>query len=79
MFGRKMHKAEFERQVDIEIEILTKMHGEDAARVADEKAVRPTNRTHRRKVLEEAARRLRGGQARSPSSAPSLMTRLFGN
>lgn len=78
MFGRRMHRVEFERQVGIEIEILTKMHGEDAARVAGEKAVRPTNRTHRRKVLQEAARRL-AGRAGSEAPPPSLMTRLFGS
>jgi hypothetical protein len=78
MFGRKIRKADFEREVDIEIEILTKIHGQDAARVAREKAVRPTNRTHRRRVLEEAVRRL---DERIPPAQPraSLMTKLFGS
>ena len=74
MFGRKAHQLEFEREVRIEMEILTKLHGADAARVAREKADRPTNRTARRKVLEEAARQL--GELATPSK--SLLSRLFG-
>lgn len=58
MFGKKSRQASFEREVRIEIELLRKLHGDDAARVAAEKAARPTNRTARRKVLEEAVRRL---------------------
>ena len=60
MFGKKSRRDSFEREVRIEIELLTKLHGENAPRIAAEKAARPTNRTTRRKVLEEAARRLAG-------------------
>ena len=63
MFGKKTRRATFEREVRIEIELLRKLHGDDALRVAREKAVRPTNRTARRKVLEETARRLSGETA----------------
>ena len=58
MFGNRARREKFEREVRIEIELLRKLHGDDALRVAQEKAVRPTNRTARRKVLEETVRRL---------------------
>lgn len=58
MFGNRSQRESFEREVKIEMELLQKLHGDEAARVAAEKAVRPTNRTLRRKVLEETARRL---------------------
>jgi hypothetical protein len=74
MFGSKTRRSAFDREVRIEIEILRKLHGEAAPRVAREKAGRPTNRTARRKVLEEAARQLNN------EAAPrrSLIGRLFG-
>lgn len=74
MFGSKARRSAFEREVQIEIEILRKLHGEGAAIVAREKADRPTNRTARRKVLEEAARQL--GNEAAPKR--TLKTRLFG-
>lgn len=73
MFGNKARRNAFEREVRLEIEILQKHHGEDAPRVAKEKAARPTNRTARRKVLEEAARQLSGG---APTRR-GLISRLF--
>lgn len=75
MFGRKSRRDAFERDVRIEIELLTKLHGENAATVAAEKAARPTNRTKRREVLEEAHRRLSG--VTSPRRN-GLLTALFG-
>jgi hypothetical protein len=74
MFGSKGRRSAFDREVQIEIEILRKLHGESAGQVAKEKAARPTNRTARRKVLEEAARQLNN------ETAPprSLVGRLFG-
>lgn len=60
MFGNGSRRETFEREVRIEMEHLRKLHDDDAPRVAAEKAVRPTNRTLRRKVLEETARRLSG-------------------
>jgi hypothetical protein len=74
MFGSKARRSAFDREVRIEIEILRKLHGEAAPQVAREKAGRPTNRTARRKVLEEAARQLNN------EAAPkrSLINRLLG-
>jgi hypothetical protein len=60
MLGNRARRATFEREVRIEVEILRKLHGDEALRVAREKAARPTNRTARRKVLEEAVRQLSG-------------------
>jgi len=74
MFGNKARRSAFEREVRIEIEILQKLHGDDAPRVATEKAARPTNRTARRKVLEEAARQLNGAEA---PARRGLIGRLF--
>lgn len=75
MFGRKARRSAFDREVRLEIELLRKLHGDAAARVAREKAERPTNRTARRKVLEAAARQLDAG--RVPQR--SLIGRLFSN
>ncbi|MDP1736997.1 MAG: hypothetical protein Q8L23_06100 [Caulobacter sp.] len=75
MFGVRSRQEAFEREVCIEIDLLRKFHGENAARVAAEKAVRPTNRTLRRKVLEEAARRLAGESA---PARKGLINRLLG-
>lgn len=75
MFGRNARRDSFEREVRIEIEILSKLHGDDAGRVASEKAARRSNRTQRRKVLEETARRLNG---HPPTPAGGLLSRLFG-
>jgi hypothetical protein len=75
MFGKKSRQETFEREVRIEMEILRKLHGDDAARVAVEKAARPTNRTARRKVLQETARRLGGETA---PARKSLISRLLG-
>ena len=75
MFGKKTRRESFEREVRIEVELLRKIHGDDAARVAAEKAVRPTNRTARRKVLEAAAKRL---AAENPPEKKGFLSRLFG-
>lgn len=60
MFGNKAREKTFEHEVLLEMEFLRKLHGDEAADIAAHKAVRPQNRTHRRKVLEEVARRLAG-------------------
>lgn len=73
MFGSKARRSAFDREVRIEIEILRKLHGDAAPQVAREKAARPTNRTARRRVLEEAARQLNSGAA--PKRA--LIDRFF--
>ena len=75
MFGKKARRESFEREVRIEMELLTKLHGDEAARVAGEKAARPTNRTTRRKVLEEPARRLSG---EGPPARKGLLGMIFG-
>ncbi|MFY8139313.1 MAG: hypothetical protein ACOVMO_01250 [Caulobacter sp.] len=74
MFGYKARRSLFDHEVQIEIEILEKFHGDGAAQVAREKAARPSNRTARRKVLEEAARRLNN----EPEPRRTLVERLFG-
>lgn len=76
MFGSKARRNAFEREVRLEIEILRKLHGDDAHRVAVEKAQRPTNRTARRKVLEEAARQLGGASAGEPRKG--ILEKLLG-
>lgn len=77
MFGKKSRRESFEREVKIEMEFLRKLHGDEAARVAVEKAARPTNRTTRRKVLEEAARRLQAGDAEP--ARKGFFSRLLGS
>lgn len=74
MFGSKARRSAFDREVQLEVEILRKWHGDGAAQVAREKADRPSNRTARRKVLEAAARLLNN------ETAPKrpLTSRLFG-
>ena len=74
MFGIKARRSLLEQEVQLEIEVLLKLHGEGAAQVAKEKAARPSNRTARRKVLEEAARRLNN----EPPPRRTLVERLFG-
>jgi hypothetical protein len=75
MFGVRSRREAFEREVRTEIDLLRKFHGENAARVAAEKAVRPTNRTARRKVLEEAARRLLSD---ARPAGKGILSRLLG-
>lgn len=58
MFGQLGGNESFNREVAVEVDYLTKLHGEDALRVAREKAARPNIRSARRKVLEAAVRRL---------------------
>src|SRR3990167_3892286 len=60
MFGLGRHNKDLEREILIEIAYLTELHGDDAHRVAMEKAARPNQRKMRRRVLEAAARRLAG-------------------
>ncbi len=60
MLGFGRHDRDLEREIRIEMEYLTKLHGDDAARIALEKAARPKLRTVRRRVLEATARRLAG-------------------
>lgn len=74
MFGSKARRSAFDREVQIEIEILRKLHGDTAAQVAREKAQRPTNRTARRKVLEEAARQLNNEAAPKRSLIDRLLS-----
>ena len=60
MFSNKAREKTIEHEVLLEMEFLRKLHGDEAPRIAAGKAVRPENRTHRRLVLEEVARRLAG-------------------
>lgn len=58
MFGHLGGSETFHREVAVEVDYLTKLHGEDALRVAREKAARPNIRSARRKILEAVVRRL---------------------
>ena len=78
MFRPVSRREDFEREVRIEVEYLTKLHGEEAARVAAEKADRPGNRTQRRKVLVEAHRRLSGDATRTRKGLLNLIFRRIG-
>ncbi|MES2036080.1 MAG: hypothetical protein V4466_18080 [Pseudomonadota bacterium] len=60
MFGSLRGSEDFHREVVVEVQYLTKLHGDDALRIAREKADRPDLRTQRRKVLEAAVRKLAG-------------------
>lgn len=73
MFGRKTQEAAFEHEVLLEMEFLRKLHGDDAVRVAGEKAGRPENRTRRRLVLEEVARRGAAAETRPARTAPGRL------
>ena len=75
MFGVRARGETFENEVKVEMAFLRKLHGDDASRVAREKAVRPSNRSARRRVLEEAARRLNGVET---AESKSLLSRLMG-
>lgn len=72
MFGSSRGSDDFQREVVVEVQYLTKLHGEDALRIAREKADRPELRTQRRKVLEAAVRQLEGQPEKK-----GLLGRLF--
>lgn len=75
MFGWGSGRDTFEREVRMEVEYLTKVYGDDALRIAGEKAARPSNRTGRRKVLDEACRRL---SSRPTLARKRLLDRFIG-
>ena len=58
LFKRRTNKDDFEREVLREMAYMRDLHGEDAHRVAKERAARPRLGGARRRVIEEAARRL---------------------
>lgn len=67
-------RGDFERDVAIEVKYLQVMHGEHALSVARCKAIRPSNRTSRRKILEAAVRQLERERRPAPRG---LLGRLF--
>lgn len=69
MFGLGRHNKDLEREIRIEMAYLTELHGDDASRIAMEKAARPNQRKVRRRILEAAARRLAGSPRKD---APAL-------
>jgi hypothetical protein len=58
LFRRKANKDDFEREVLREMAYMRDLHGDDAHLVAQERAARPRLGGARRRVIEEAARRL---------------------
>ena len=58
LFKRKTNKDDFEREVLREMAYMRDLHGEDAYLIAKERAARPRLGGARRRVIEEAARRL---------------------
>ena len=66
LFKRKTNKDDFEREVLREMAYMRDLHGEDAYLVATERAARPRLGGTRRRVIEEAARRL--APARKPGA-----------
>jgi len=72
MFGADRN---FERDVQMEVRYLRRLHGDDALRIARLKAVRPYQRTRRRKILNATVRRI---QRQTPRPL-GLFDRLFGD
>ena len=58
LFKRRTNKDDFEREVLREIAYMRDLHGDDAYAAAVERAARPRLGGARRRVIEEAARRL---------------------
>ncbi|RYF91159.1 MAG: hypothetical protein EON95_15535 [Caulobacteraceae bacterium] len=71
LFKRRTNKDDFEREVLREISYMRDMHGDDAPAVAKQRAARPRLGGARRRVIEEAARRLAADQK---PSAPGSRT-----
>lgn len=69
MFGFFKNGEDLAREVYVEVNYLTKLYGDDAGRIALEKAQRPRLRTLRRRVLQEAARQLANAQERKRQEA----------
>ncbi|WGM39010.1 hypothetical protein [Caulobacter sp. NIBR1757] len=58
LFKPKTNRADFEREVLLEIAYMRDLHGDEAYLVATERARRPHLGGPRKRVIEEAARRL---------------------
>lgn len=58
LFKPKRKRDDFEREVLLEIAYLRDLHGENALQAAKDRAERPRLGGLRRRVIEEAARRL---------------------
>lgn len=58
LFKPKTNRDDFEREVRSEMAYMRDLHGELAHQVAKERAERPRLGGPRRRVIEEAARRL---------------------
>lgn len=75
MFDIQLSGETFRREVATEVAYLTNLHGDEALKVAREKASRPNLRTSRRRVLEATVRCLEKGLKAPPLT---LWGRLFG-
>ncbi len=71
LFKRKTNKDDFEREVRSEMSYMRDLHGENAEAIARERAARPRLGGARRRVIEEAARRL-AAEDKSGSPRPDL-------
>jgi hypothetical protein len=69
LFKRKTNRNDFEREVLLEMSYMRDLHGEDAHLIARERAARPRLGGSRRRVIEEAARRLASEKGPNSSAA----------
>jgi hypothetical protein len=69
LFKPKKNRDDFEREVLLEMAYVRDLHGENAHQVARERAERPRLGGSRRRVIEEAARRL-AAEVISQAAAP---------
>ena len=72
LFRPKMNRDDFEREVLLEIAYLRDLHGEHAHLIARERAQRPRLGGPRKRVIEEAARRLAGDSKAQPATLKRL-------
>lgn len=69
LFKPKKNRDDFEREVLLEMAYVRDLHGENAHQVAKERAERPRLGGSRRRVIEEAARRLAAENGGQPAPA----------
>ncbi|MDB5471023.1 MAG: hypothetical protein JWR84_2583 [Caulobacter sp.] len=69
LFRPKTNKDDFEREVRLEMAYMRDLHGEYAHLVARERAARPRLGGPRKRVIEEAARRLAAEMKAPPTAA----------
>lgn len=75
LFRPKTNRDDFEREVRLEMAYMRDLHGEYAHLVAKERAQRPRLGGPRKRVIEEAARRL-ANEAKAAPLPAKLVNRL---